>query len=216
MAKGVLKKANGSAFTNSQCKKANGSVWTDGKIRHADGSAYYDNYPMVASFTQTFDATWSQGWLGSGTRLDDGVWKGDIITGSTSNYRGMFGFKQSDIAAFIGSGTVTGARLHVNCYETTTNGAPDVQFGKHSYTAEPSGSWDGAANTDWGNYSTLHVPNKATGGYWVTINPSQIRMANGAALGGIALRGATATNEDMGKFTGIIGYKTQLEITVLK
>ena len=59
----------------------------------------------------------------------------------------------------------------INCYETTTNGAPDVQIGKHSYSSKPSGTWNGAANADWGDYSTLHVPNQALGGYWVTIEP---------------------------------------------
>jgi hypothetical protein len=216
MSDGVLYKFNATTWSKSQSKKLNATTISDGKVRHANATTWYDNYPMEQSYTQTFSATWSQGWLGNGTRLDDGVWDGNIITGSTTNYRGMFGFNKTAIADFIEDGTVTAARLHINCYETTTNGAPDVEFGKHNYTAEPSGTWDGVAGTNWSNLSTLHVPNQATGGYWVTLNPAQIRLTDGTAIGGIALRGASATDEDMGKFSGISSYNTQLEITVLK
>ena len=220
MTKGVLYKCNGSAWTKSLAKKCNGSSWTDGKVRHCDGSAWYDNYPMETLQTQQFSATWSQGYLGSGTPLDDGVWQGNIITGSTTNYRGMFGFNQSAIQSFLGSGqfgNVQSARLLINCYETTVNGSPDVVIGKHSYTSEPSGSWNGSTNADWGDSSTLHVPNGQLGGYWITLNPTQITMANGTtAIGGIALRGATALNEDMGKFNGVSSFNTILEVTVLK
>ena len=46
MTKGVLKKCNGSVWSNSLAKKCNGSTWTDGKVRHCDGANWYDNYPM--------------------------------------------------------------------------------------------------------------------------------------------------------------------------
>jgi hypothetical protein len=36
------------------------------------------------------------------------------------------------------------------------------------------------------------------------------------AIGGIALRGESATNENMGKFNGISSFTTQLQMTVLK
>jgi hypothetical protein len=215
MSKGVLYKANGSAWSKSQAKKGNGSVMSATVVKHSNGSTWYDNYPMEQLYTDKFTATWSQGWIWNGTRLDDTAWYNRIIVGSSTGYRGMYGFKQSDIAAFIGNGVVQSARLHLNCYETTTNGAPDVQFGKHSYTSEPAGTWTGQ-NVDWTNYSSLHVPNKATGGYWVTLNPSQIRMSNGAALGGIALRAASNTDENMGKFSSYTDFTTELEITVLK
>jgi hypothetical protein len=214
MSDGVLYKANATTWTKSQAKKFSASAVTDGVVRHANATSWFDNYPMEQSYTQTFNVTWSQGYLGSGTPLDDGAWNGNIITGSTTNYRGMLGFSQSAIAAFIGSGKVTSARLLINCYETTTNGAPDVQIGKHSYTAEPTGSWTGQ-NADWSDYSSLHVPNGAVGGYWVTLKPSQI-LLNGKAIGGVALRGASATNEDMGKFSGKNTFVSKLEITVLK
>lgn len=215
MGKGVLYKFNNSTWSKSQCKKFNASAISDGKVKHGDNVNMYDNYPMEQLYTQTFNATWSNGWIWNGTKLDDTAWYGNIITGSSTGYRGMFGFNQASIASFIGSGVVQSARLLVNCYETTTNGSPDVQFGKHSYTSEPAGTWTGQ-NVDWTNYASLHVPNKAVGGYWVTLHPSLIRMSNGAALGGIALRGATNTDEDMGKFSGVSSYTTKLEITVLK
>lgn len=219
MAKGVVYKSNGTTWSKSTVKDTGNTTsitWDDGVIKHYGGTTWYENYPMEQIYTQTFNATWSQGWKGDGVRLDDGVWKGNILVGSTTNFRGMLGFSQSAIASFIGSGVVQSARLLVNCYETTLNGAPDVQFGKHSYTAKPTGTWNGATNTDWGAYASLHVNNGATGGYWVTLNAAQIRMSNGAALGGIALRGAAATDENHGKFSGVSSYTSKLEITVLK
>lgn len=218
MADGVLYKANATAWSKTVNKRFNATTVIDGNVKHANATTWFKNYPMIQSYTQTFNATWSQGWKGDGTALDDTAWYGNIITGSTTNYRGMLGFSQSAIASFIGSGTVTAAKLLVNCYETTTNGAPDVQLGKHSYTAEPAqgSTWNGSTNTDWTNFATLHVPNQALGGYWVTLHPDQIRMSNGVAIGGIALRGATATSEDMGKFSGVSSFNSQLQITVSK
>lgn len=220
MGNGVLWKANTSTWSKTIAKKFNTSDMSDGRVRHADASNWYDNYPMEQYFTQTFNAIWSQGYNEAGTPLDAGVWQGNILTGSTSNYKGMFGFDKAAIQAFIGSGNfgnVTSATLWVNCYETTTNGSPDVQIGKHSYASRPSGSWNGSTNADWGDYSSLHVPNKTLGGYMIKLNPSQITLADiHTAVGGFCLRGASATNEDHGKFNGVSSYTTKLDITVLK
>jgi hypothetical protein len=220
MAKGVLKKCNGSAWTNSIAKKCNGSIWSEGTVRHCDGSNWYDNYPMVAEQTATFTAIWSQGFRGDGVRLDDGAWQGNILVASTTDYKGMLGFNKNDIQAFLGSddfGNVIKARLLINCYETSSNGAPDIQIGKHSFTSEPSGNWDGKTNTDWGDLKNFHINNNATGGYWITLNPSQITMSDRkTAIGGIALRGQSATNENHGKFNGVSSFASKLEITVLK
>jgi hypothetical protein len=214
MSDGVLYKANATTWSKSQAKKFNATTISDGKARHANATAWFDNYPMEQSYISTFAATWSQGWKGDGTRLDDGVWKGNVLVGSTTNFRGMLGFSQSAIASFIAGGTVTSARLLINCYETTTNGAPDVDIGKHTYTSKPIGTWTGQ-NAFWTDLSTLHVPNQATGGYWVTLKPSQI-LNNGIAIGGFALRGTTATDENHGKFSGVSSFSSKLEITVLK
>jgi hypothetical protein len=214
LTKGVLYKS-GTAWTKSQAKKLGGSAMTDGKIMHSNGTTWFDNYPMEEYITKDFPCTWTQGWIGNGTRLDDTAWYGNIITGSTSGYRGMIGFDKNALTAHIGSGEVTEAKLLVNCYETTLNGSPDVHIGKHSYASEPAGTWTGQ-NADWGDYTALHVPNKATGGYWVTLKDSQLRMSNGAVIGGVALRGATNTAEDMGKFSGKNQFTSILRVTVLK
>ena len=214
MADGVLYKFNATTWSKSQAKKFNATTISDGQARHANATSWFDNYPMEQSYVQTFAATWSQGWRGDGVRLDDGVWQGNILVGSTTNYRGMIGFSQSAIASFIAGGTVTAARLLINCYETTTNGAPDVEIGKHTYTAKPAGTWT-LQNSYWTDLSNLHVPNGATGGYWVTLKPSQI-LNNGVAIGGVALRGQAATDENHGKFSGVSSFSSKLEITVLK
>lgn len=220
MGKGVLYKATTSSWSKTICKKFTTSTMNDGKVMHADATTWYDNYPMEQYYTQTFDATWSQGYNGSGTALDTGVWQGNILTGSTTNYKGMFGFDQGAIQAHLGSGmfgNVTSAKLWINCYETSLNGAPDVTIGKHSYNSKPAGSWNGSTNADWGDAKSLHVPNQALGGYMIVLNNSQITLANGyTAIGGFALRGASATNEDMGKFNGVSSYTSKLEVTVLK
>jgi len=220
MANGVLKKCNGSAWTNSLAKKCNGSAWTNGVVKHCNGSAWFDNYPMEAEQTATFTATWSQGFRGDGVRLDDGVWQGNILTGSTTDYKGMLGFDKNAIQAFLGTGdfgNVVKARILINCYETTTNGSPDIQIGKHSYASEPSGNWDGKTNADWGDLKNFHIDNNKTGGYWISLNPTQITLADKkTAIGGITLRGQSATNENHGKFNGVSSFASKLEITVLK
>jgi len=220
MGKGVLYKYTTSSQSKTICKKYTTSAENDGRIYHYDISNQYTNYPMEEYYTYTFDATWSQGWRGDGVRLDDGVWQGNILTGSTTNYRGMFGFNKTAIQNVLGPGdfgNVTSAKLWVNCYEGTTYGSPDIQIGKHSYTGEPSGNWNGTTNADWGDYSTLHVPNPNWGGYVITLNNTQITLSDRrTAIGGFALRGATALNEDSGKFNGVSSYNTKLEITVYK
>jgi hypothetical protein len=219
MGKGVLYKSNGSSWSKSLARKANDSRVADTIVKHSDGSSWYDNFPMEQYYTKTFIATWSQGWRGDGVRLDDGVWKGNILVGSTTNFRGMLGFNKNDIQAFLGPnkfGNVTSARLLINCYETTTNGSPDVQIGKHSYASKPAGTWTGQ-NSDWGDLSSLHVPNQALGGYWVTLKPTQITLADGyTAIGGFSFRAEAATNENHGKFNGVSSFASKLEVTVLK
>jgi hypothetical protein len=212
--KGVLYKANATTWSKSQSKKFNASAISDGKVRHANASTWYDNYPMVSEHTENFSAIWSQGWMGDGTRLDDTAWYNRIITGSTTGYRGMYGFNKSAIKSFIADGTVTKLRCLVNCYETTTNGSPDVHIGKHTYTSEPSGTWTGQ-NSSYYEYSHLHVPNQATGGYWVDLNVSQIYW-NGDVIGGLALKGESNTSENMGKFSSWKDFNTILQVTVLK
>jgi hypothetical protein len=219
MSDGVLYKANASTWSKSQAKKFTASAISDGKVRHANATTWFDNYPMEQYYTKNFNATWSQGWRGDGVRLDDGVWKGNVLVGSTTGFRGMIGFNQAEIQAFLGPnkyGNVTSARVLINCYETTTNGSPDVQVGKHSYTSKPAGSWTGQ-NTDYGNGATLHVPNQATGGYWVELPPATITLVDGyTAIGGIALRAASNTDENHGKFSGVSSFNSILQITVLK
>ena len=220
MGKGVLYKANASTWSKSQSKKFNATTISDGKVRHADAGTWYDNYPMEQLYTATFSANWSNGWRGDGVKLDEGVWQSNILVGSTTNYMGMWGFDQNAIQAFLAPnkdfGGVTSAKLWVNCYETTTNGSPDVLIGKHSYTSEPSGTWNGA-NADYGDSVLLHVPNQALGGYVVTLKTTQITLKDKrTAIGGIAIKGQEATNENHGKFNGVNSYNTRLEITVLK
>src|SRR3982750_308556 len=101
MAKGELLKANASAWSESQCQKMNATIASGGKVQHANASTWFDNYPMVGETTATFTATWSQGFRGDGVRLDDGVWQGNVLVASTTDYKGMFGFDKNAIQAFL-------------------------------------------------------------------------------------------------------------------
>lgn len=218
MVKGVIYKNNGKVWSKSTVQdtgNTTSTTWDAGLIKHWSGSTWDMNYPMEQSYVKTFNATWSQGWKGDGTRLDAGVWKGNILVASTTNFRGLMGFNKTDISSFVSTGVITKLRLQINCYETTLNGSPDIKIGKHSYTAVPASTWTGA-NAEWTDYSTLHVNNGATGAYWVTLKNTQLYMANGSMIGGIAFMGMSATDEDHGKLSGVSSYTSKLEVTVLK
>ena len=137
------------------------------KLHHGNASTNGWNKLSNGSATnRNIYATWSQGFRGDGVRLDDGVWKGNILTASTTDYRGMLGFDKNAIQAFLGSGdfgNVLSARLLINCYETSSNGAPDIQIGKHSFASKPSGNWDGKTNADWGDLKDFHINNNSNG-----------------------------------------------------
>jgi hypothetical protein len=213
----IFQVGNGSSWYEKTVSPNNGASFHERTVKVGNGSAWYTSYPRESYWTETFNATWSQGWRGDGVPLHDTSWYGNIITGSTTNYRGMLGFNRDAMRDFIADGIVTDVRLLINCYETTANGSPDVQIGKHIWLSEPyeGWNWNGSEGADWSDYTPLHVPNQALGGYWVVLRPSQMSMGGGT-IGGVALRGATATNEDMGKFNGVGSFTSKLQITVLK
>lgn len=217
MADGYLYKANATTWSKSVCKKSNATTFTDGVVKHSNATTWFDNYPMEQYYTQNFDCTWTQSYEGDGTALFRGTfWKDDIVIGETTNYRGLMGFKQSDIQSFISGGIVTDVKLLINLRETSVNGKPDLQIGKHSYSTYPS-TYTGQG--DWGDLTAKQFPNNGVGGYWVTLKPSQATLANGTtAISCLCFRAATATAEDMAYFNGrdLGGYTSKLQITVLK
>lgn len=220
MTKGVIYKFNATTYSDSKCEKANATTWTGGNIEHANATTWYDNFPMEYEQTKTFSAIWSNGWRGDGVKLDKGVWQNNILVASDTNYMGMYGFDKAGIQAWLKPGVdfggVTKAQLYLYCYETTTNGSPDVAIGKHSYSSEPSGTWNGQ-NTDYGNGTLLHVPNQGLGQYIVNLPVAQITLADKrTAIGGIAMKGQTAVDENHGKFRGYNSFDVRLVITVLK
>jgi hypothetical protein len=214
--------SEGTGWHERNISPSEGTAWHQRTVKVTQGTTWYESYPREQYYTQTFNATWSQGYKGNGEPLHDTAWYGNIITGSTTNFWGMLGFNKSAIQSFLAAnvdfGGVQSAKLWINCYETTLNGSPDVTIGKHGYAAEPAeGTWLTQGVGDWGDASALHVPNQALGGYMINLNPTQITQADKrTAIGGIALRGAAATDENMGKFNGVGSYISKLEITVLK
>jgi hypothetical protein len=188
---------------------------SDGVVRHANASAWFKNYPMEQYYTENFDVKWTQSYQGDGVALYNGTfWEHDLVVGDDENFRALMGFDKNAMAAFIGSGVVTALKLLINLKETSTNGYPDVYFGKHIFGSEPP-SYNGTTNTSWGDQKHKQFPNKGVGGYWIDLNPSQI-LFSGNVINGIAMKAASANVEDMARFNGITTYTSLLQITVLK
>ena len=101
MSDGVLYKFNASTWSKSVAKKFNATTVSDGQVKHANATTWYKNYPMETLQTQTFHATWSNGWRGDGVKLDLGVWNHNILVGSPTNYMGMYGFDKTAIQNFL-------------------------------------------------------------------------------------------------------------------
>jgi hypothetical protein len=211
----LFKVSNGSAWYEKLVRPSNGSGYYDKVVKVCNGSTWYTNYPRQAYYTQTFDCTWTQGYYGNGTALYNGTfWEHDLVVGDVDNFRGLIGFRQSDIQAFINGGTVTKLQLLINLKETSLNGSPDVYFGKYSYTSEPA-SYTGQG--DWGDQTHKQFPNKGVGGYWITLKPTQATLADQTtAIGCICMKGATANVEDMARFNGITTFTSKLQIEVYK
>lgn len=223
MVKGVVWKCN-AAGQWSKCivqDTGNGTsaVYDQGKIQHWNvaENVWHDNYPMEQPYTETFDATWTQSYMGDGTQLYRGsFWLDDLVVGDDENFRALIGFNKSAIQSHINGGVVTDVKLLINLKETSLNGNPDVYFGKYTYSTYPT-SYTGQG--DWGDQTHKQFPNKKYGGYWVTLKPTQATLADKVtAISCICMKAATANVEDMARFNGrsLGGYVSKLQITVVK
>jgi hypothetical protein len=215
MSDGVLYKANATTWSKSQSKKFNATTISDGNIKHANASAWFKNYPMEQEYTQNFSVQWTQGYNGSGIKLDPATWGDDLFTGDTVGFQSMLGFDKNAIQSFVGNGQILSVKLHINLKSTSTNGSPDVYFCPHVYASLPSSL--NLSNWNKNYRSSFHFPNKAYGGYWVDLTKDHIKNpSTGAFWNGIAMYGFTNTAEDSGRWTGKSGYNSELQIKVLK
>lgn len=215
MTKGVLYKFNATTWSKSQSKKMSATAITDGKVRHANATTWYDNYPMEQEYTQLFNVTWTQGYNGSGVKLDPATWGDDLFTGDTVDFHSMLGFDKTAIQNFVANGSILSVKMVINLKDTSTNGSPDVYFCPHVYSSAPS-SLD-LNNWNKSYLSSFQFPNKQVGGYWITLTKDHIKNPNtGVFFNGIAMYAHTATAEDSGRWNGKSSYTSKLEIKVLK
>lgn len=209
--------SEGTAWHERLVQPTQGTAWYEKTVKVSNGADWFVSYPREKYYTQNFDATWTQAYQGDGVPLYRGTyWLDDIVVGDDPNFRGLVGFKQSDLQAFIGDGVVTSCKLLLNLKETSLNGKPDVIFGKYSYNTYPS-SYTGQG--DWGDQTIKQFPNQGIGGYWIDLKPTQATLADRkTAISCICMKAATANVEDQARFSGrsLGGYVSKLQLTVLK
>jgi hypothetical protein len=217
MGKGVLYKANGSAWSKSQAKKANGSAWSNGKVQHANGSVWYDNFPMEQVYTQTFNVVWTQAYNGSGVKLDAATWGDHPRSGDSVNFQGLFGFDRNAMVAFVAGGVVQSLKFTCMFDDPSHAGNPTVNFCPHVYTSKPN-SWS-AANLNKNYKATSQF--YQTGADFARTITLPVSAWNNVNMSGVAIYGTTAAGDSArfaGKTTshGMNAYTSKLEIQVLK
>ena len=127
----------------------------------------------------------------------------------------MLGFDKNLIQTFVADGSITSVKLLINLKSTSLNGSPDVYFCPHVYSSVPSPL--NLANWNKSYLSSYKFPNKAYGGYWITLTKNHIVNPNsGVFFNGIGMYAFANTAEDSGRWNGKSSYDSKLEITVLK
>lgn len=217
MAKGVLYKFNASTWSKSQSKKMNASTVSDGKVRHANATTWYDNYPMEQVYTQTFNIAWTQGYNGSGVKLDYATWGNHPRSGGSANFQGLFGFDNTAMKNFVANGVIQSIKLTVMFDDPLHAGNPTVNFCPHDYKSVPA-SWDGWHLNK--NYVTTSQFVQTGYDFARTISMPIGAWLNGG-MGGIAIYGTTAAADSCRfagttTYDGLSAYTSKLEIKVLK
>lgn len=221
MGKGVLYKSNGSSWSKSLNRDFDpvAKIWEQGTVKHSNGSTWYDNYPMEELHNKTFNVSWTQGYNGSGQKLDYATWGVHPRSGGSANFQGLFGFDRNAMRDFVAGGVVKFIKITVMFDDPLHAGNPTVNFCPHTYTSKPD-SWSGWYLNK--NYKATSQFMQTQIGYDFT---RTITLPVGAWLdgnmGGIAIYGTTAA-ADSCRFAGNISgdglnaYTSKLEIQVLK
>jgi hypothetical protein len=217
MSDGVLYKYNATTESKSQAKKFNASAESDGVVQHANATTWFDNYPMEQLYDQTFDVVWTQGYNGSGVKLDPATWGDHPKSGDTIDFKGAFGFDRAAMQAFVANGQVQWVKIQVKLIDPAHAGDPDVWFAPHTYTSKPA-SWSEA------NVNTTYQVKETyiqTGTDIVrTVEFPAEAWLNGQ-LGGFRVDGAAEPSDSAtfaGKTTsnGITSFNSRITIQVLK
>lgn len=218
MSKGVLYKFNASSPSKSQSKKFSASSSSDGKVRHADASNWYDNYPMEQVYEQYFNVVWTQGYNGSGAKLDPATWGDHPRSGDTIDFHGLWGFDRTAMRDFVANGVVQDLQIVVRFDDPSHAGNPDAEFYPHNYTSKPS-SYSSTRATK--SYKKSETFNQTGSDYtrWVKL---PVEAWWNGDLAGIVVSAPSATGANSARFAGktsshnLSSYTTKLFIQVLK
>lgn len=101
--------------------------------------------PPTATYTKTFNATWSRSYdSDGGTRTGDDTthcYQG-YYSGTHGNTRSLIGFDYASIMSALSGATVNSVKLTFRVLHTFENSGAPIQIGGHNYTSKPS-TWNG-------------------------------------------------------------------------
>jgi hypothetical protein len=218
MGKGVLYKANANSWSDSICTKMNASIKSFGVIRHANATTWYDNYPMEQLQEQYFDVVWTQAYNSSGQKLDAATWGDHPRAGDSVGFRGLWGFDNTAMKNFVGSGVIQKIQIEVKFDDPSHAGNPSLKFGAHINKTKPNtSSWDDINNL----YLTSNTFNQTGSDYtrWITL-PNAAWL--GGNMAGVAVWASSNTAANSARFAGkttshnLSWFNTRLLIQVLK
>lgn len=154
------------------------------------------------SYTKTYNATWSQSYLGGGGQRPDGT--NYLYQGYTSYYpaggtqRSQIGFNDSQIRSDLSGAEIQSVEVYV-FYEHWWSGAGgNARIGTHSNSNKP-GSWSGA-NTAYYSDST-NWPRGS--GRWVRLNNAEGDRFKSGNARGITLNAINTSNTYYGYARGV-------------
>jgi hypothetical protein len=216
--KGDFQKDQDTTWNDTITKKFNNKAGTTGKVMHATSNEWHENYPQTKLYEQYFNVAWTQGYNGSGAKLDYSVHGDHPKAGDTFGFIGLFGFNNADLKSFVDNGEVQNIQIEVAVDSNISGVSPDIYFGSHFY-------WEKPNTVNWqyidSQYKTL--TRFVNYGYdyrkWVQI---PIEGWWNGTLGGIAVWGETSTAADYARFAGkttshqMIAFNSRLFVKVLK
>ena len=208
------------AKTTVQDTGNSSDVFDAGKIMHCEkGNKWYWNFPMERSYEQYFNATWTQGYMGSGTKLSTSTYGDHPRAGDTEGFIGMWGFDNTAMKKFVADGVIQSLQIQVVYDDPSGTAVPDIKFAADDRKTEPN-----VANflNIWESFSTERTFTNTADNYYSTWVILPVANWLNGDMGGVACWGKTNTASDYARFAGkttsggLTGYNTRLFIKVLK
>jgi hypothetical protein len=210
--------ANATTWKKSQSQKMTATAVNDGRIQSANATTWFDNYPMEQEFTQTFNATWTHGYNGSGVLLDLATWGDHPRSGDSINFHGLFGFNRTAMRDFVANGQVLSLEAEIRAIAVTHAGHPDARFGGHNFTSKPSSLTISSLNkTTFKEEKFNQTGSNIT--RWVQL---PVALWNGGNFAGVSVWAPSATAANSQRYAGlttshsVTGFTSKIRIRVLK